>query len=136
MNDQKNKAMNGHHVNHNNNRLNVMNQNHTSSSGGNNLSKNSLQQQQSQNNSKNGCNGSTIDMSHVKKPLNAFMLFMREQRSKVVAEHMLKESAAINQILGKMVRHRRYITTCLVTRSTSIHFLLLFAPDFLPFQGQ
>ena len=42
-------------------------------------------------------------MSHVKKPLNAFMLFMREQRSKVVAEHMLKESAAINQILGKMV---------------------------------
>lgn len=38
---------------------------------------------------------------HVKKPLNAFMLFMKEQRQKVVNECTLKESAAINQILGR-----------------------------------
>jgi len=38
---------------------------------------------------------------HVKKPLNAFMLFMKEQRPKIAAEYTLKESAAINQILGK-----------------------------------
>ena len=41
--------------------------------------------------------------NHIKKPLNAFMLFMKEQRSKVVAECTLKESAAINQILGRKV---------------------------------
>ena len=40
---------------------------------------------------------------HVKKPLNAFMLFMKEQRPKIAAEFTLKESAAINQILGKRV---------------------------------
>lgn len=40
---------------------------------------------------------------YVKKPLNAFMLYMKEMRSKVVAECTLKESAAINQILGRKV---------------------------------
>lgn len=39
--------------------------------------------------------------NHIKKPLNAFMLYMKEMRSKVVAECTLKESAAINQILGR-----------------------------------
>ncbi|KAL7669243.1 hypothetical protein ACOME3_009908 [Neoechinorhynchus agilis] len=38
---------------------------------------------------------------HIKKPLNAFMLFMREHRSKVVNENDIKESAAINQLLGR-----------------------------------
>ncbi|CAH8552298.1 unnamed protein product [Schistosoma turkestanicum] len=38
---------------------------------------------------------------HIKKPLNAFMLFMKEMRSQVIAECTLKESAAINQILGR-----------------------------------
>uniref|UniRef100_A0A3B3U279 Transcription factor 7 like 1 n=1 Tax=Poecilia latipinna TaxID=48699 RepID=A0A3B3U279_9TELE len=38
---------------------------------------------------------------HIKKPLNAFMLYMKEMRAKVVAECTLKESAAINQILGR-----------------------------------
>ena len=42
---------------------------------------------------------------HIKKPLNAFMLYMKEMRAKVVAECTLKESAAINQILGRRVRH-------------------------------
>lgn len=40
---------------------------------------------------------------HIKKPLNAFMLFMKEQRSQVVQECTLRESAAINQILGRKV---------------------------------
>lgn len=40
---------------------------------------------------------------HIKKPLNAFMLFMKEKRAEVIKECTLKESAAINQILGKMV---------------------------------
>ncbi|NP_001292177.1 uncharacterized protein LOC100641322 [Amphimedon queenslandica] len=39
---------------------------------------------------------------HIKKPLNAFMLFMKEKRAEVIKECTLKESAAINQILGKM----------------------------------
>ncbi|VDL19564.1 unnamed protein product [Hymenolepis diminuta] len=38
---------------------------------------------------------------HIKKPLNAFMLFMKEMRPKIQEECTLKESAAINQILGK-----------------------------------
>ena len=42
---------------------------------------------------------------HIKKPLNAFMLYMKEQRAKVVSECTLKESAAINQILGRKVSH-------------------------------
>uniref|UniRef100_A0A183TAZ7 HMG box domain-containing protein n=2 Tax=Schistocephalus solidus TaxID=70667 RepID=A0A183TAZ7_SCHSO len=39
--------------------------------------------------------------THIKKPLNAFMLFMKEMRPRVQEECTLKESAAINQILGK-----------------------------------
>nr|AAV84015.1 T-cell factor 7 isoform B [Danio rerio] len=37
----------------------------------------------------------------IKKPLNAFMLYMKEMRTEVIAECTLKESAAINQILGR-----------------------------------
>lgn len=43
----------------------------------------------------------------IKKPLNAFMLYMKEMRAKVIAECTLKESAAINQILGRRVRAPR-----------------------------
>lgn len=39
--------------------------------------------------------------THIKKPLNAFMLFMKDMRAQVIAECTLKESAAINQILGR-----------------------------------
>uniref|UniRef100_A0A3P8PLB7 HMG box domain-containing protein n=1 Tax=Astatotilapia calliptera TaxID=8154 RepID=A0A3P8PLB7_ASTCA len=38
---------------------------------------------------------------HIKKPLNAFMLYMREERPKVVAMCKVKESSSINQILGQ-----------------------------------
>jgi hypothetical protein len=41
--------------------------------------------------------------AHVKKPLNAFMIFMKEMRQSVMDECTLKESAAINQILGRRV---------------------------------
>ena len=41
--------------------------------------------------------------NHIKKPLNAFMLYMKEMRPVVQAECTLKESAAINQILGRRV---------------------------------
>ncbi|XP_047661542.1 transcription factor 7 isoform X7 [Tachysurus fulvidraco] len=40
----------------------------------------------------------------IKKPLNAFMLYMKEMRAKVIAECTLKESAAINQILGRRLK--------------------------------
>jgi len=46
---------------------------------------------------------------HIKKPLNAFMLFMKEKRADVIKECTLKESAAINQILGKMVRKKERV---------------------------
>ena len=49
------------------------------------------------------CTGRLKKPVHIKKPLNAFMLFMKEMRSKVVDECTLKESAAINQILGRKV---------------------------------
>ena len=45
---------------------------------------------------------------HVKKPLNAFMLYMKEMRQHVVKECTLKESAAINQILGRKVSHSAF----------------------------
>lgn len=47
--------------------------------------------------------------THIKKPLNAFMLFMKEMRANVVAECTLKESAAINQILGRRVSFKLFI---------------------------
>jgi hypothetical protein len=47
--------------------------------------------------------GDTVVGPHVKKPLNAFMLYMKEMRQAVVKECTLKESAAINQILGRKV---------------------------------
>lgn len=46
---------------------------------------------------------------HIKKPLNAFMLYMKEMRANVVAECTLKESAAINQILGRRVGRAVYL---------------------------
>lgn len=65
---------------------------------------------------------------HIKKPLNAFMLYMKEMRAKVVAECTLKESAAINQILGRKVgaaclfapSHLITITTTVIIITTII----------------
>ncbi|BFZ18040.1 hypothetical protein BsWGS_21079 [Bradybaena similaris] len=48
-----------------------------------------------------GTGEDTRKRPYVKKPLNAFMLFMKEMRPKVISECTLKESAAINQILGR-----------------------------------
>ncbi|KAF3837572.1 hypothetical protein F7725_005036 [Dissostichus mawsoni] len=44
--------------------------------------------------------GNVINRQTVKKPLNAFMLFMKETRHKVLQEGRERESAAINRILG------------------------------------
>ena len=52
---------------------------------------------------------------HIKKPLNAFMLFMKEKRAEVIKQCTLKESAAINQILGKMVSVRVEFTRSDIT---------------------
>ncbi|XP_076876023.1 transcription factor 7-like 1-A [Brachyhypopomus gauderio] len=67
--------------------------------------------QESSNSSDGASNAAHVDSAppkkeeehrpHIKKPLNAFMLYMKEMRAKVVAECTLKESAAINQILGR-----------------------------------
>lgn len=54
-------------------------------------------------NNQDGSNANDKKKPHIKKPLNAFMLYMKEMRAKVVAECTLKESAAINQILGRRV---------------------------------
>ncbi|XP_028275847.1 transcription factor 7-like [Parambassis ranga] len=39
---------------------------------------------------------------HIKKPRNAFMLFLNEQRPKVSAEKGMKSSAAVNAAVGQM----------------------------------
>ena len=45
---------------------------------------------------------------YVKKPFNAFMLFMKEMRPKVISECTLRESSAINQILGRKRQSKYY----------------------------
>ncbi|SPP89069.1 protein pangolin, isoforms A/H/I/S isoform X2 [Drosophila guanche] len=62
-----------------------------------------LDSKNSSNTQSTDCKDSSNDKKkpHIKKPLNAFMLYMKEMRAKVVAECTLKESAAINQILGR-----------------------------------
>ena len=54
------------------------------------------------------CDGCIADAKkkepHIKKPLNAFMIYMKDMRPVVQAECTLKESAAINQLLGRRVR--------------------------------
>uniref|UniRef100_A0A3Q3DJ81 Transcription factor 7-like n=1 Tax=Hippocampus comes TaxID=109280 RepID=A0A3Q3DJ81_HIPCM len=39
---------------------------------------------------------------YIKKPLNAFMLFMKEQRPVVKAQFLHKDSATVNKIMGQM----------------------------------
>ncbi|KAG7232588.1 hypothetical protein INR49_008361, partial [Caranx melampygus] len=46
-------------------------------------------------------NGVSSGRQVVKKPLNAFMLYMKEMRHKVLQEGRERESAAINRILGR-----------------------------------
>uniref|UniRef100_A0A8D9BAF8 dTCF n=1 Tax=Cacopsylla melanoneura TaxID=428564 RepID=A0A8D9BAF8_9HEMI len=72
---------------------------HKNSSSSNNNSDTTKSQESSHSN--NNSNSNDKKKPHIKKPLNAFMLYMKEMRAKVVAECTLKESAAINQILGR-----------------------------------
>ncbi|KAK2820395.1 hypothetical protein Q5P01_023354 [Channa striata] len=41
------------------------------------------------------------DQPYIKKPLNAFMLFLKEQRQNVVAEIKIRDNATVNCILGQ-----------------------------------
>lgn len=43
------------------------------------------------------------DQPYIKKPLNAFMLFMKEQRPNVVADLNITDSATVNTIMGQRV---------------------------------
>ncbi|XP_008434393.1 transcription factor 7-like 1-A isoform X2 [Poecilia reticulata] len=45
--------------------------------------------------------GNSVSRQPVKKPLNAFMLYMKETRHQVLQEGREKESSAINRILGR-----------------------------------
>lgn len=76
--------------------------------------KNSSQQQIQTENSKDSMSNDK-KKPHIKKPLNAFMLYMKEMRAKVVAECTLKESAAINQILGRKVNINKLLILLLIT---------------------
>ncbi|CAF0847592.1 unnamed protein product [Adineta ricciae] len=44
---------------------------------------------------------STSNKPRIKKPLNAFMIFMKEQRAQLIEDSTLKESSAINKLLGQ-----------------------------------
>ena len=69
--------------------------------------------------------------NYVKKPLNAFMLFMKEERQKVVKECTLKESAAINQILGRKVRRKSSFFWCIFsyTKTAYLEYIYVQGPS-------
>lgn len=50
-----------------------------------------------------GGTGGASSSEPVKKPLNAFMLYMKEMRHQVALEGPRRESAAVNRILGRRV---------------------------------
>ena len=72
---------------------------------------------------------------HIKKPLNAFMLYMKEMRPKIVAECTLKESAAINQILGRrvsmVVTVLSILVVCVIVNVTSFVASVLGQKNFI-----
>ncbi|XP_075907339.1 transcription factor 7-like 1-B [Nelusetta ayraudi] len=46
----------------------------------------------------------TTDLPYIKKPINAFMIFRKEQRVTVMEDLKNRDSAALNAVLGKMWR--------------------------------
>ncbi|XP_034038112.1 lymphoid enhancer-binding factor 1-like [Thalassophryne amazonica] len=40
--------------------------------------------------------------SYVKKPANAFMIFRREEKDRIMAQHKCKDSCHVNKILGEL----------------------------------
>ncbi|XP_075885615.1 transcription factor 7-like 1-B [Nelusetta ayraudi] len=44
----------------------------------------------------------TVDHPYIKRPMNAFMIFRGEQREKVMEDLNIRDSAAVNAVLGKM----------------------------------
>ena len=53
------------------------------------------------------------------------MLYMKEMRAKVVAECTLKESAAINQILGRRVSSHHLISNLIIGLLFTFHSIYL-----------
>ncbi|KAI3382127.1 hypothetical protein SNEBB_011121 [Seison nebaliae] len=97
MSNNNNNNNNNYSNNNNNNNLN--NNNNFMNNSNNNFFKN--EKRSSDENGEYDEENKRDNKKHIKKPLNAFMLFMKEQRASVVNECTLRESAAINQILGK-----------------------------------
>lgn len=59
------------------------------------------------------------DCPYIKRPPNAFMLYIKEQKPNVVAEWTIKGSAAVNSILGKRVSVLCMFETLNVTQTSS-----------------
>lgn len=53
---------------------------------------------------KKKCDKQNDSETYIKKPLNAFMIFRKEERENVMAEMKITDSATINSILGRRVR--------------------------------
>lgn len=64
---------------------------------------------------------------YIKKPLNAFMIFRKEQRPIVMAEQKIRDSATVNAIVGQKVS----VADLCVTQSAHGHF----SSTFLVFKG-
>lgn len=52
-----------------------------------------------------------VEKPYIKKPPNAFMIFMKEQRSKILPEILKQGSGAVNAVLGKMVTLSKHFLT-------------------------
>jgi len=61
------------------------------------------QQEQEQSSNKRSRKSKKKRDARIKKPLNAFMFFMKENRQKIMQEHELRECSIVNQILGQEV---------------------------------
>lgn len=61
------------------------------------------QQEQEQPSNKRSRKSKKKKETRIKKPLNAFMFFMKENRQKIMQKHELRECSIVNQILGQEV---------------------------------
>ena len=68
------------------------------------------QQKQEQSSNKRSRKSKKKKEARIKKPLNAFMFFMKQNRQKIMQEHELRECSIVNQILGQEVcmKHMQY----------------------------
>lgn len=74
----------------------------------------------------------THKIPYVKKPQNAFMLFMKEQRPNIAPELWRKGSGAVNAVLGKMVWLIYICITNLIKQFSLWKFILDVCAIFCP----